>query len=172
MSNIAGVLRGYTAGTKTMEDVQEALAGTGITFDPYKNAFTIEELTSAVGGDKPTGAGIYDDGVKMCKVHVKDGKMPERVFGLPEGWSTDGYYPGNHYVYIAGEQYIIDTDGETMLPYTGQDFSAPASESTKELDRSRKPEYANRTDVEQKTAYGTFICSYGPDGQYLGARRK
>lgn len=174
MSKFEEIIGKYTKGEATLPETNEALqeAGAGYHLDPTKDMFTPQEILDAKGGDTPDGAGIYDDGTKVCKMYCHAGKLAQKAFALPEGWDPAGYYPGNHYFYIAGEKYIVDKDGETLLPYTGQDFSAPASDVKKELDQTRHPEYANRDDVEQVTAHGTYISSYGPNGEYLGSRRK
>ena len=135
----------------------------GLNLDPTKHMFTPQELLAAVGGDKPDGMGLMDDGNRVYKARVIQGKLEFKAFELPAGWSSEGWNPGNHYFHIAGEKYWVEKDGETLVHYAGQDnqpYTPPAQDGP---DTRKRPDLANQVDVPN----GKYLSSYNQFGYHI-----
>lgn len=111
------IFAAYTKGEMDVATANKELknAGIGLNLDPHKNSLTPAEIMGAVGGDKPTGFGLMDDGIGLYKAEAKNGKMTQKTFEIPEGWNVE-FKPSNHWFFIAGEKYFVsDKDGETLI---------------------------------------------------------
>lgn len=135
MKTITEILKDYTAGKATLEEVKAAIEGTGLTFDPSKNTITAAERTTH--GLLLTGTG------SMEKVSVANGEI-----------DTDLGDMGGEIIFN-GE--IYDVEGDKLAPYTPYD----PKEAKWQPDPAmlHRPEYAG-----QKVRKGKLMYRYDANG--------
>lgn len=129
MDNITEVLRKYTAGEKTIEEVMAAVDGTGLTFDREKNA--ISESERSTHGLLLTGTGSVD------KVAVKNGEI-----------SIDLGVMGGELCFN-GKMY--DIVGNKLAPYTP--YNPKDAKWKPDPGMLHRPKYANQVVIKGRLRY-------------------
>ena len=105
MKNLEEILHDYTRGDKPLDETNQALKelGCGLTLDPARNLFSVQELLETRAGETPdeaNGWGLMDHGVGCLeKVHVVNGRTVDVDMGQEAA-----------YVYIAGRKYRLRGD--------------------------------------------------------------
>ena len=169
MENINKILKDYTAGGKTLEDTNAALAeaGAGFHLEPGRNEITDEDRKQTVVGYYPeqaTGLGLLDTGTgSMEKVCVYHGRLEHPVNEVQPDGSTNMAA----YVIICGRVYEV----------FGDTLREPAKEEAPAVQKvPRTPDMRRRTDlagqtVRQHTRAGDFEVHYDELGYAVRARR-
>lgn len=168
MNSINEILRDYTAGGKTLEDTNAALAeaGAGFHLEPGKNEITDEDRKQTVVGYYPeqaNGLGLLDTGTgSMEKVVVTGGRLEHPVNEVQPDGSTNMAA----YVIICGR--IYEVFGDTLREPSEDQVGGRTVQ--KEVDMRRRMDLAGQT-AEQRCRQGRFRVTYDEDGYAVKARR-
>lgn len=171
MKSITDIIRDYSAGEASLEEVNAALAeaGSGLRLDPGRNVLTEQELAETVAGEtaeEADGWGLLDTGTgSLDKVRVTRGRLDFAVN------DEDGVRTCKHlaYVLIGGRRYQVFGDrlGEVRE-------RAPAEKPRhlpKRVDTSRRFDLIGRPEAERKviqpTIRGQYLTEYDEQGYYI-----
>lgn len=167
MNSINEILRDYTAGGKTLEDTNAALAEAeaGFRLEPGRNEITEEDRRNTTVGYYPEqadGVGLLFTGTGTPdKVGVYHGRLEYAVNEV----QSDGAVNSFAQVMICGKVY--DVRGDALAE------PAPAQEIPdvqKDVDMRRRTDLAGTTQ-EQRCRKGRFAVTYDEDGYAVKARR-
>ena len=160
MENIREIITKYTTGKASLEETNEALAGSGIHLEPGKNVLTEEELRATTIGcypDQANGFGLLDSGTgTLDKVEVRNGQLANCGMGEQKAMIC----VAGRWYYVRGRE-LVEED-----PYAGEDEAVQ-----KDIDwRTRRPEAAGKS-LRQRTKKGVFDVWYNEDGQAVKAAK-
>lgn len=168
--DIHEILRRYTAGEETPEDVNAALeaAGAGFRLTPGRNELTDQDRRETVAGYYPeqaAGFGLLDTGTgSMEKVRVTGGTLEFPVNEvLPDG-STNM----RAFVLIAGRRYEVM--GRRLAEVRPDKSPAPVERVPKRPDLRRRTDLAGQV-VRQHTRTGDFDVHYDDLGYAVKSTR-